>query len=155
MIFDSSMADNNATDTTKDGQRKHVQSDNGMRSPSLMGVYEKRKRGRSATKHKKAKNSYKTKHSKSKRRYRSTSSSWSTEKSSPSPERHKSRRKKCKHRKRSPSSLSPSSSSESSETIIIKGRWVANSKQYLRKKSSDTASPMTWPNMPIHSLKFI
>ena len=129
------MADNNATDTTEDGQRKQVHSEDEIRSPSLMGsnndqgevgtgnspkgVSGKRKRGRSATKHKKAKNSNKSKHSKNKRRYRSTSSSSLTEKSSPSPKRHKSRRKKRKHCKRSYSSSyssSPSSSSESSES---------------------------------------
>ena len=86
---------------------------------SPRGVSGKRKRGRSATKHKKAKRSNKNKHSKNKRRYRSFSSSSSTEKSSPSPNRHKSRRKKRKHCK-SLSSLSCSSSlssfSESSET---------------------------------------
>ena len=85
------MAGNNATDTTEDGQRKQVYSENGIRSPSLIGsnkdqgevgtgnsakgVSEKPKRGRSATKHKKTKKSYKNKLSKSKRRYRSTSSS--------------------------------------------------------------------------------
>ena len=31
------MSDNNATDTTEDGQRKQVHSQNGIRSPSLMG----------------------------------------------------------------------------------------------------------------------
>ena len=30
------MADNNATDTTEDGQRKQVHSENEIRSPSLM-----------------------------------------------------------------------------------------------------------------------
>ena len=82
------------------------------------GVSGKQKRGRSATKHKKAKRSKKNKHSKNKPRYRSTSSSLSIEKSSP-PKRHKSRRKKRKHRKHSyfsSCSSSLSSSSESSET---------------------------------------
>ena len=66
------MADNNATDTTEDGQRKKFHSENEIRSPSLMGskkdegdvgtgnspkgVSGKRKRGRSANNHKKAKN---------------------------------------------------------------------------------------------------
>ena len=70
LIVHSSMVDNNATDTTEDGQRKQVHSENRIRSPSLMGsdkdqgevdtgnslkgVSQKRKRGRSATKHKKA-----------------------------------------------------------------------------------------------------
>ena len=35
------------------------------------------------------------------------------------------------------------------------GRWVADSKLYLRKRSSDTISPLTWPNMPIHILKLM
>ena len=126
------MVDNNATDTTEDGQRKQVHSENGIRSPSLMGsnkdqgevgtgnspkrVSEIWKKGRSATKHKKVKKSYKNKHSKIKRRYRSTSSSPSTEKPSPSPKRQKSRRKKHKHRKRPSSSSYSSSSSSSSES---------------------------------------
>ena len=66
---------NNATDTTEDGSRKQVHSDNGIRSLSLLlsnkdqreadtknfpeGISEKGKPGRSATKHKKKKNSYK------------------------------------------------------------------------------------------------
>ena len=68
------MADKNATDTTEYGQRKQVHSENGIRSSSLMGsdkdqgevgtgnslkeAYEKRKKGRSATK--KQKNHTKT-----------------------------------------------------------------------------------------------
>ena len=91
------MADNNATDITEDGQRKQAYSENGIRSPSLMGpnknqekvgtgnltkgVSEKRKRWRSTIKHRKAKKSYKNKHSKSKPRYRNSSSSSSKEKS--------------------------------------------------------------------------
>ena len=35
MIFHLSMADYNATDTTENGQRKQVHSENGIRSPSL------------------------------------------------------------------------------------------------------------------------
>ena len=68
---------------------------------------------------KKAKRSNKNKHLKNKDCYRSTSSSLSTEKSSPSPKRHKLWRKKCMHRKcLSSSSFSSllSSSLESSET---------------------------------------
>ena len=129
------MVDYNAIDTTKDGQRKQVHSENKIRSTSLMGSYKDQgefgtenshrevsgnwKRGWSVTKHKKVKRSNKNKHSKNKRRYRSTSSSSSTEKSSPSPKRHKSQRKNRKHRKRlssSSCSSSPSSSSECSET---------------------------------------
>ena len=69
------MADNNATDTTEDGKRRQVHSDDGTRGPSLMGskkdqgevgtwtspkgVSEKRNRERSATKHKAAIKSYK------------------------------------------------------------------------------------------------
>ena len=60
---------------------------------SPRGVSGKRKRGRSATKHKKAERSNKNKHPNNKRRYKSTSSSSSTEKFS-SPKRHKSQRKK-------------------------------------------------------------
>ena len=83
------MVDNNATDTTEDGQKKQVYFVNGIRSISFMdsdkdrgevgtgnlskGVSVKWKRERSATKHKKAKTSYKNKQSKSKRLYRSTS----------------------------------------------------------------------------------
>ena len=37
MTFYSSMAYNNATDTTKDGHRKQVHSETEIRSPSLMG----------------------------------------------------------------------------------------------------------------------
>ena len=37
MIFHSSIADNNAADTKEDGQRKQLHSENGIRSPSLMG----------------------------------------------------------------------------------------------------------------------
>ena len=115
MIFDSSEAGNNRSDTTEDAQRKLVHCDHAIRSPTLTGstkdqgevgtrispkrVYEKLKRGRSATKHKNAENSYKNKYSKSKSCYRSTSSSSSTDKSPPSPKRHKSQRKKRKHRK--------------------------------------------------------
>ena len=85
------MADNNTTDTTKDKQGKQVHSENEIGSSSLMGsnkdqgevgignsskgVSVKRKRMRSATKHKKAKKTYKNQPSKNKRRYRSTSSS--------------------------------------------------------------------------------
>ena len=63
------MADDNATDTTKDEHRKQAYSKNGITSPSLMGsnkdqeeadtgnlpkeVFGKRKKERSATKHKK------------------------------------------------------------------------------------------------------
>ena len=70
------MADNNTTDTTKDKQRKQVHSENGIGSSSLMGsnkdqgevgignsskgVSVKRKRMRSATKHKKQKKYTKT-----------------------------------------------------------------------------------------------
>ena len=135
------MIDNNATDTTEDGQRKQVHSENRIRSPSLMGsdkdqgevdtgnslkgVSQKRKRGRSATKHKKAtKKIIQKQHSKSKRRYRSTSSSSLTEEFSPSLKRHKSRRKKRKHHKLSSYSSyssSPSSSPKSSETRSIEG----------------------------------
>ena len=59
------MADNNVADTTEDGQRKQVLSDNGIIIPCIMGsskdlwdvytgnsskgVSRKRKRGRSAT----------------------------------------------------------------------------------------------------------
>ena len=66
------MVDYNATDTTEDGQRKQVHSENEITSPSLMGsnkdqgevgtgnspkgVSGKRKRGRNATKHKKQNN---------------------------------------------------------------------------------------------------
>ena len=69
------MTDNNVTDTPEDEQRKQVHSENGIRSPSLIGsnkdqgevdtgnspegVSEKRKRGGSPTKDKKAKKSYK------------------------------------------------------------------------------------------------
>ena len=53
----------------------------------------KRKRGRSASKHKKVERSNKNKHPNNKRRYKITSSSSSTEKFS-SPKRHKSQRKK-------------------------------------------------------------
>ena len=60
---------------------------------SPRGVSGKRKRGRSATKHKKAERSNKNKHPNNKRRYKITSSSSSTEKFS-SPKRHKSQRKK-------------------------------------------------------------
>ena len=65
------MVDYIAVDTTEDGQRKQVHPENEIRSPSLMrsikdqgevgtgnlprGVSGKRKRGRSATKHKKSK----------------------------------------------------------------------------------------------------
>ena len=117
MIFDSSEAGNNRSDTTEDAQRKLVHCDHAIRSPTLIGstkdqgevgtrispkrVYEKLKRGRSATKHKNAENPHKNKnkYSKSKSCYRSTSSSSSTDKSPPSPKRHKSQRKKRKHRK--------------------------------------------------------
>ena len=88
------MVDNNAIGTTEDGQRKQVHSENGIVIPSLMGskknqeevvtgnlpkgVTGKRRKGGSATKHKKAKKSDKNKHSNNKRRYRSTSASSST-----------------------------------------------------------------------------
>ena len=65
------MADYNATDTTEDEQKKQAHSENEIRSPSLMGsnkhqgevgtgnspkgVFGKWRRGRNATKHKKAK----------------------------------------------------------------------------------------------------
>ena len=71
MTFDSSSAENNTADTTEDGQRKQVHSDNGIRSPflmesnkdqgevgtrnSLIRVSEKWNRWRSSSKHKKAK----------------------------------------------------------------------------------------------------
>ena len=35
------------------------------------------------------------------------------------------------------------------------GCWVADFKLYLRKISSDTNFPLTWPNMLIHILKLI
>ena len=38
---------------------------------------------------------------------------------------------------------------------VEKGRWIADSKLYLKKISLDTISPMTWPNMPIHILKLM
>ena len=66
------MVDNNAIGTTEDGQRKQVHSENGIIIPSLMGsnknqeevvtwnlpkgVTGKRRKGGSATKHKKRKN---------------------------------------------------------------------------------------------------
>ena len=89
---------------------------------SPRGVSGKRKRGRSATKHKKAERSNKNKHPNNKRRYKSTSSSSSTEKFS-SPKRHKSQRKKGKYHKRSSSFCSswPYSSLESSVTRSREG----------------------------------
>ena len=81
------MADYKATDTTEDGQRKQVHSEKEIRSPFPMGsnkdqgevgtgnspkgVSGKRKKGRSATKHKKAKTSNRNRHSRNKSRYRS------------------------------------------------------------------------------------
>ena len=38
---------------------------------------------------------------------------------------------------------------------VEKGRWVADSKLYLRKISSDTISPLTCSIMPIHILKLM
>ena len=110
------MTDNDPTETTENGQRKQLHSENETRSFSLMGSNkdqgevgtedrQKRKRGRSATKHKRAKKSYKNKHSKRMRRYRSTLLSSPIEKSFPFTKRHKSQRKKRKHCKHS-SSLS-------------------------------------------------
>ena len=166
------MADYNATDTTEDGQRKQVHSENEIRRPSLMGsnkdqgevgtgnstkqVSGKWKRGRSATKHKKAKKSNKNKHSKNKRRYRSTSSSSSIEKSSPSPKGINLEERNASiasvhllhlihHRCLLPRILQMQE--------VEKGRWVADSKLYLKKISLDAISPMTWPNMPIQILK--
>ena len=37
MIFDSSMAGNNRSDTTEDAQRKLALCDNAIRSPTLIG----------------------------------------------------------------------------------------------------------------------
>ena len=70
-MFHTSMADYNVTYTTEDGQRKQVHSEYEIRRSSLIGsnkdqgevgtenspkgVSRKRKRGRSANKHKKAK----------------------------------------------------------------------------------------------------
>ena len=34
-------------------------------------------------------------------------------------------------------------------------RWVDDSKLYLSKIISDTISPLTWPNIPIHILKLM
>ena len=78
MIRNLSMFDNNAADTTEDGQRKQVHSDNGIKSPFLIEsiqdqgevgtgnspkrVSGKRKSGRNTIKHKKQKRSYKNKH---------------------------------------------------------------------------------------------
>ena len=129
------MADNNAADTTEDIGNKSILTLELEALPSwgpsklavevgtgnsTKWVSERLKRGRSATKQKKARSSYKSKHSKSKRRCRSTSSSSSTEQFSLSPKKHKSRRKKCKHLKHSSLSFSssPSSSSEFWETDL-------------------------------------
>ena len=107
------------------GSNKDQMEDVTGNSPK--GVPEKRKYGRRATKHKKAKNkkkSSKNKYLKSDLCYRSTSSSLLTENSSPSPKKHKSRRKKRKHHKHSSFSSYSSllfSSSESSETRSVVG----------------------------------
>ena len=99
----------------------------------------KRKRGRSATKPKKAKISYKNKHSKNERRYISTS---------PSPKRHKSQRKKRKHRKSSSYSSyssSPSSSSESSkkrsidQTLGIRLQVISDEDKFRYNLGTDMA----------------
>ena len=100
------MADNNATDTTEDGQRKQVHSEMELEALPSWGptkakgrlakgtrVRESLENGRGREvlpNTKKAKKSYKNKPSNNNRRYRSTSSSSSTEKSSPSPKKHKS-----------------------------------------------------------------
>ena len=102
-------------------------------------VSEKRKRGRSVIKPKKAKISYKNKHSKNERRYRSTS---------PSPKRHKSQRKKRKHRKGSSYSSyssSPSSSSESSkkrsidQTLGIRLQVISDEEKFRYNLGTDMA----------------
>ena len=156
------MVDYNATDTTEDGQRKQVRSENEITSPSLMGsnkdqgevgtgnspkgVSGKRKRGRNAIKHKKQNNQTKA----------------STQRISVAIEvlLHPCQQKSLLLLLKSINLEGRSTSIASVHLLhlihhrhllpqnlqrqeVEKGRWVADSKLYLRKISLDTISPMT------------
>ena len=170
------MADYNAINITEDRQRKQVHSENKIRSPSLMGSpsikyqgefgtgtrlgesLENGKRGEVLPSTKKQKDQTKT----------STRRISVTIEVLLHPRRQKSLLPLLKgmnleerstsiasihllhldpHRHLLPRSLQ--------RQEVETDRWVDDSKLYLSKIISDTISPLTWPNIPIHILKLM